>query len=211
MSPDSTDLRFLAARVTRLETQNRRLRMTVAAALGVLAAALLMGQSRPAVPAPRSTVEAERFLLLGRDGKSAAILGTVKGSHGLFLIDDEGETRAELILRPNGTPELNFYDARGLLERRPPADDAPPPPPPADDTPPAGKASPAKKAGANAKPRPDAKPADPKNEPRVFITPFGKKYHREGCRFLSKNAEPIPLRDAAGRFEPCNICKPPVP
>lgn len=43
----------------------------------------------------------------------------------------------------------------------------------------------------------------------VYITKSGKKYHIDGCRFLSKNKIPIPLSEAIKKYKPCNVCKPP--
>ncbi len=43
----------------------------------------------------------------------------------------------------------------------------------------------------------------------VFITRTGTKYHRDGCRYLSKSRIPIGLTDAAARYGPCSVCKPP--
>jgi hypothetical protein len=45
----------------------------------------------------------------------------------------------------------------------------------------------------------------------VFVTKKGKKYHREGCRYLSKSSIPITLYDAVARkYQPCKICRGPV-
>jgi hypothetical protein len=44
----------------------------------------------------------------------------------------------------------------------------------------------------------------------VYITKTGEKYHRDGCRFLSRSRIPMPLKEAAKRFEPCKVCRPPV-
>lgn len=43
----------------------------------------------------------------------------------------------------------------------------------------------------------------------VFVTPSGKKYHRENCKFLSKNAKPMSLEEARKKYEPCSTCDPP--
>lgn len=43
----------------------------------------------------------------------------------------------------------------------------------------------------------------------VFVTTSGKKYHRNGCKFLSKSKIPISLEDAKKKYEPCSICNPP--
>lgn len=48
-----------------------------------------------------------------------------------------------------------------------------------------------------------------KQEQTVYITNTGKKYHRDGCRFLSKSKIPIKRKDAEAKgYEPCKVCKP---
>ncbi len=43
----------------------------------------------------------------------------------------------------------------------------------------------------------------------VYITKTGEKYHRAGCRYLSKSQIAIELDDAVARgYEPCSVCKP---
>jgi len=48
-------------------------------------------------------------------------------------------------------------------------------------------------------------------EDTVYVTRTGAKYHRAGCRYLSKSMIPIPLKEAAQRYAPCSVCRPPVP
>lgn len=46
----------------------------------------------------------------------------------------------------------------------------------------------------------------------VYITASGSKYHRAGCKYLSKSSIPIKLKDAIARgYTPCSVCNPPVP
>jgi len=53
-------------------------------------------------------------------------------------------------------------------------------------------------------------PAENK-EVMVYITKTGSKYHRAGCRYLSKSSIPISLEDAKARgYTPCSVCGPPV-
>lgn len=54
-----------------------------------------------------------------------------------------------------------------------------------------------------------AAPIHDKDE-TVYITRTGKKYHRAGCRSLAKSRIPIALAEAAARYGPCGICKPPT-
>jgi hypothetical protein len=43
----------------------------------------------------------------------------------------------------------------------------------------------------------------------VYVTNSGEKYHRDGCRYLSKSKVPIDRLEArATGYAPCAICKP---
>jgi micrococcal nuclease len=43
----------------------------------------------------------------------------------------------------------------------------------------------------------------------VYVTKSGSRFHRSGCRFLSRSAVPMARVTAAGRgFSPCQVCKP---
>jgi endonuclease YncB( thermonuclease family) len=48
------------------------------------------------------------------------------------------------------------------------------------------------------------------HEITVYATRTGKKYHRDGCRFLSKSKIPISLIEAVSRYGPCSVCNPPT-
>lgn len=49
----------------------------------------------------------------------------------------------------------------------------------------------------------------PDGSATVYITNTGAKYHRAGCRSLSKSSIPISKEDAIARgYAPCGICKP---
>jgi micrococcal nuclease len=50
--------------------------------------------------------------------------------------------------------------------------------------------------------------ADPETV-TVYITRTGAKYHRAGCRYLSKSMIPIALKEARTRYGPCSVCSPP--
>lgn len=43
----------------------------------------------------------------------------------------------------------------------------------------------------------------------VYVTKTGKKYHRDGCRYLSQSRIPMSLSDAKSRYDPCSVCNPP--
>jgi micrococcal nuclease len=50
------------------------------------------------------------------------------------------------------------------------------------------------------------------DDPLVYITETGGKYHLEGCRYLARSRIPISLSQAAALgYEPCGHCKPPPP
>lgn len=44
----------------------------------------------------------------------------------------------------------------------------------------------------------------------VYVTRTGAKYHRAGCRSLSRSQIPMTLKEASARYGPCSICRPPV-
>lgn len=53
-------------------------------------------------------------------------------------------------------------------------------------------------------------PATDNQSTTVYITDTGKKYHRDGCRYLKKSKHAISLKDAkAEGYEPCSVCNPP--
>jgi hypothetical protein len=43
----------------------------------------------------------------------------------------------------------------------------------------------------------------------VWVTRSGKKYHAEGCRYLTASKSEISLADAKQRYEACKVCQPP--
>ena len=45
----------------------------------------------------------------------------------------------------------------------------------------------------------------------VYVTRTGQKYHLDGCRSLSRSKIPMALTEAAKRYGPCSVCRPPVP
>ncbi len=50
----------------------------------------------------------------------------------------------------------------------------------------------------------------PDDDPWVYVTRTGRKYHKEGCRYLSKSKIPIKLSKAKEQgYTPCSVCKPP--
>ncbi len=58
------------------------------------------------------------------------------------------------------------------------------------------------------KPKVEQPKADPKQS-IVYITNTGAKYHRSGCRHLSKSKISINLKDAQARgYTPCKVCSP---
>lgn len=55
----------------------------------------------------------------------------------------------------------------------------------------------------------EVKPSANENRVSVYITRTGKKYHRAGCRYLSKSKISIPLQEAKQWYTPCSVCNPP--
>jgi nitrate/TMAO reductase-like tetraheme cytochrome c subunit len=44
----------------------------------------------------------------------------------------------------------------------------------------------------------------------VYVTKTGKKYHKDGCRYLSQSIIKTTLKEAkANGYTPCKVCHPP--
>ena len=87
-----------------------------------------------------------------------------------------------------------------------------PPPAPAVTAAPTPTPKPAVVAPSPAKPpvaTPSPAPKQTNQGVAVFVTNTGSKYHRDGCRYLSKSKIPISLSDAKSGYEPCSVCNPP--
>ena len=58
--------------------------------------------------------------------------------------------------------------------------------------------------------KPVPQPSTSSDSVIVYITKTGAKYHRDGCRYLSRSRIPISLSDAKSRgYSPCSVCDPP--
>ena len=63
--------------------------------------------------------------------------------------------------------------------------------------------------GASVSPTPSpGAGADPSTT--VYVTRTGTKYHRDGCRYLARSKIPMSLKEAAARYGPCSVCRPPL-
>ncbi|MFA6054051.1 MAG: hypothetical protein WC769_01625 [Thermodesulfovibrionales bacterium] len=47
------------------------------------------------------------------------------------------------------------------------------------------------------------------DEPIVYITRSGSKYHKAGCSYLKKSSIPIKLSEVESQYSPCSRCNPP--
>lgn len=99
----------LAERLDGLEWENRRLKLAGAVIMIAIAAVLLMGQATPSKVV--EVVEAQRFILRDSKGRNRGGLQVMDdGRPILHLADENGLTRAELVVLSNNTPALYFYD-----------------------------------------------------------------------------------------------------
>ena len=117
MTEETNDLRSLMERLEKVERQHRRMRFLVGGILLLAVAALLVGQARPRTP---RTVEAERFLLRGTDGKVRAELHTLSptGMPCLVLRDAQEVDRGEFFLIADGSPVMVLSDKDGWIRSR---------------------------------------------------------------------------------------------
>ena len=67
----------------------------------------------------------------------------------------------------------------------------------------------ARAAGKGLYGAPQERPEEPGETGQVYVTRTGKKYHRDGCRSLSKSKFPISLAEAKQKYSPCSRCNPP--
>lgn len=59
-------------------------------------------------------------------------------------------------------------------------------------------------------PQATSQQSDQKKEVTVYVTRTGKKYHRDGCRYLAQSKFPISLKDAQAKgYTACKVCHPP--
>lgn len=56
--------------------------------------------------------------------------------------------------------------------------------------------------------RPTPQPRAQMQEITVYVTRTGAKYHRDGCRYLSRSRIPISLSDAKLSYSACSACRP---
>jgi micrococcal nuclease len=56
---------------------------------------------------------------------------------------------------------------------------------------------------------PDPAPSKASADEVVYVTRTGTKYHRAGCRALTKSATPIRLAEVGNRYQPCAVCDAP--
>ena len=57
--------------------------------------------------------------------------------------------------------------------------------------------------------RTPAKVSENTQEITVYVTRTGEKYHRDGCRYLSRSRIPMALKDAKLGYTACSVCRPP--
>jgi hypothetical protein len=48
------------------------------------------------------------------------------------------------------------------------------------------------------------------DDPTVYVTKTGAKYHREACTSLRRSSVPMKLSSAALRYGACKVCSPPT-
>jgi hypothetical protein len=48
------------------------------------------------------------------------------------------------------------------------------------------------------------------DDPIIYVTKTGTKYHSAGCSYLKKSAIPMKLSEASVSYSPCSRCNPPT-
>jgi hypothetical protein len=109
MQTDSHEIQTILRRIETLEKEYRRLRRTGLALAVVAVAVFGMAQTKPK---PR-TVEAEKLILNGPDGRQRATFVVHDDEPELLFFDEEGRVRAALGTRPDSSPVV-----RELLKKQ---------------------------------------------------------------------------------------------
>ncbi|MFQ5915288.1 MAG: hypothetical protein ACE5JS_19130 [Nitrospinota bacterium] len=101
----------LEERVSRLEKQNRRLRLSLGALALVIAAGVVMGATKQTIFG--ETIKAQAFLVTDKSGKPRAVFGTIGGEASLELFDGNRRRRVSLAVSKDNIPGLRIYDVNG--------------------------------------------------------------------------------------------------
>jgi competence protein ComEC len=73
------------------------------------------------------------------------------------------------------------------------------------------KSSPVKENAQPPSTNENSQSSEPAQANTVYVTKTGAKYHKDGCKHLSKSKIPIDLDEAiASGYTPCSVCNPPV-
>ena len=108
---DEPTMEALVRRLDRVERENRRWQWIATVTIGVIAAAVVMGQVTPGEVG--KVLEAEKFVLRDRDGMSRAELGIIDGASVLLLNDRDGKPGVALSVLPDGPRTLALLDKEG--------------------------------------------------------------------------------------------------
>jgi viral protein TPX len=111
-------------------------------------------------------------------------------------------TKPSQTARTTYKPWTTATDEATLLPTDSPSPSTTPSPTPSPTLKPSATPSPTKK--------PTPAPTQAPEAVVVYITDTGEKYHRAGCRHLSKSKQEISLAKAVAQgYTPCGTCKPP--
>lgn len=112
MEKQTAELQNILERLSRVERQNRRLKLSGFVFVAGLMTVFIMGQaSTPKVP---DVIEAREFVLRGQNGARRALLAVASdGSAGIHIYDSDEKRRVALGVLPDGLPDLHLYDQTG--------------------------------------------------------------------------------------------------
>lgn len=64
-------------------------------------------------------------------------------------------------------------------------------------------------SGGSSFPTAAAATSTDRREVTVYVTRTGRKYHRDGCRYLAQSKFAVPLSEARVSYDACKVCRPP--
>ncbi len=140
-------------------------------------------------PKIHDLIQTRHLEIVDANGNTRIHLGATEEGEGMVVVDAESRNLAAVVVDRNGTGKVVLRDRWGRESILTPQH--------------SGRG---KTVDDDRLP-----PDDDAANISVYTTRSGTKYHREGCRYLSKSKTATTVKDAKGRgLSPCKVCKPPA-
>ncbi len=110
MTPQTTDLQMVVARLEKVERQNRRFKLVGTVLLLIMATAMLLGAVLP----KNRTLETQELIIRDKNNKVRTWMRVVEErGPNVALLDEHGKTRFMLDMNGLGQVAVKFIDPEG--------------------------------------------------------------------------------------------------